>query len=90
MTTDRPEPADETTRWLLSRNLTLVLSGRWTLPILVELIDGGRCYQDLHDSIEGIAHNVLTETLRRAERDGLIARHLDAEHIETAALYELR
>jgi DNA-binding HxlR family transcriptional regulator len=32
---------------------------------------------------------VLTETLRRAERDGLIARRLDAEYIETATLYEL-
>ncbi|HWD54039.1 MAG TPA: hypothetical protein VG346_02910 [Acidimicrobiales bacterium] len=31
-----------------------------------------------------------TETLRRAERDGLITRHLDAEHIEAATLYELK
>jgi DNA-binding HxlR family transcriptional regulator len=32
---------------------------------------------------------VLTETLRRAERDGPVTRHLDAEHIQTATLYEL-
>lgn len=32
---------------------------------------------------------MLTETLRRAERDGFIARHLDGERIETATLYEL-
>ena len=32
---------------------------------------------------------MLTETLRRAERDGLIARHLDDARIETATLYEL-
>jgi DNA-binding HxlR family transcriptional regulator len=31
----------------------------------------------------------LTETLRRAERDGLITRHLDVDHIETAKRYEL-
>jgi DNA-binding HxlR family transcriptional regulator len=30
----------------------------------------------------------LTETLRREERDGLITRH-DAEHVDTATLYEL-
>jgi DNA-binding HxlR family transcriptional regulator len=57
--------------------------------VLTELSDGGRRYQDLHDSVEGIAHKVLTETLRRAERDGLVTRHLDAKHIETATLYEL-
>jgi DNA-binding HxlR family transcriptional regulator len=50
---------------------------------------GGHRYQDLHDAPDGIAHKVLTETLRRAERDGLVTRHLDAEHIETATLYEL-
>jgi hypothetical protein len=43
---------------------------------------GGRRYQDLHDALDGIAHKVLTETWRRAERDGLIARHLDTERIE--------
>jgi DNA-binding HxlR family transcriptional regulator len=32
---------------------------------------------------------VLTDTLRRAERDGLIARHLDPRRIETATLYDL-
>ncbi len=65
------------------------LAGRWTVAVLGQLTAGGRRYQDLHDSIEGIAHKVLTETLRRGERDGLITRHLDAEHIETTTLYEL-
>jgi DNA-binding HxlR family transcriptional regulator len=32
---------------------------------------------------------VLTETLRRAERDGLIRRHLDSGRMDTANLYEL-
>jgi DNA-binding MarR family transcriptional regulator len=31
----------------------------------------------------------LTDTLRRAERDGLITRRLDPERIESATLYEL-
>jgi hypothetical protein len=31
----------------------------------------------------------LTDTLGRAERDGLITRHLDAERVDTATLYEL-
>jgi DNA-binding HxlR family transcriptional regulator len=42
--------------------------------------EGGRRYQDLHDALDGISHKVLTETLRRAERNGRIVRHLDAAH----------
>ncbi len=39
--------------------------------------------------MDGISHKVLTETLRRAESDGLISRTLDPERVETATLYEL-
>ncbi len=66
-----------------------LLDGRWTLRILAELERGGRRYQELHDALDGISYKVLTETLRRAERDGLIARHLDGRRVETATLYEL-
>ena len=69
--------------------LVRAIAGRWTLAVLAEPADGGRRYLDLHDALDGIAHKVLTDTLRRAERDGLITRHLDAEHIETTTLYEL-
>ncbi len=57
--------------------------------MLAELAGHGRRYQDLHDSLEGISHKVLTDTLRRAERDGLITRHLDPGRVDTATLYEL-
>jgi DNA-binding HxlR family transcriptional regulator len=78
-TTPDPEPA----------GLIRVLAGRWTLPLVTQLSNGGRRYQDLYDALDGISYKVLTETLRRAERDGLVARHLDGERIETATLYEL-
>ncbi|MCU4185152.1 helix-turn-helix transcriptional regulator [Acidiferrimicrobium sp. IK] len=57
--------------------------------MLAELSDRGRRYQDLHDSLEGISHKVLTDTLRRAERDGLIGRTLDPGRVDTSTLYEL-
>jgi len=41
------------------------------------------------EHLGGISYKVLTETLRRAERDGLIARHLDDSRIETTTLCEL-
>lgn len=69
--------------------LVQLLSGRWTLAVLARLAEEGRRYQDLHEVISGISYKVLTDTLRRAERDGLIARRLDPGRVETATLYEL-
>jgi DNA-binding HxlR family transcriptional regulator len=69
--------------------LVRLLADRWTLVIMRELQDHGRRYQELFDALEGLSYKVLTETLCRAERDGLIARQLDNKRIETATLYEL-
>jgi DNA-binding HxlR family transcriptional regulator len=66
-----------------------LLGGRWTLKVLAELAAGGRRYQDVHDVLEGVSHKVLTDTLRSAERDGLIFRRLDSERTGTTTLYEL-
>jgi DNA-binding HxlR family transcriptional regulator len=66
-----------------------LIDGRWTLAVLTELGDGGRRYQDLDDALDGVSHKVLTDTLRRAERDGLVVRHLDPGRVETATLYQL-
>jgi DNA-binding HxlR family transcriptional regulator len=71
------------------QHLVHLLGGRWTLTILGVLAEGGRRYQYLHDALDGISNKVLTDTLRRAERDGLIGRHLDPNRVETATLYEL-
>ncbi len=57
--------------------------------MLAELTPGGRRYQDLHDALDGVSHKVLTETLRRAERDGLVSRYLDPTKVESATLYQL-
>lgn len=72
-----------------SQQLIQLLGGRWTLAVLVKLSAQGHRYQDLHDGLQSISYKVLTDTLRRAERDGLITRRLDAERIESATLYEL-
>jgi DNA-binding HxlR family transcriptional regulator len=59
------------------------------LAVLAHLGDGGLRYQDLDDGLDGISHKVLTDTLRRAERDGLLVRHLDPGRVETATIYQL-
>ena len=76
-------------KWTLAEQGVRLLDGRWTLAILAELFDGGRRYQALDEVLKGVSHKVLTETLRRAERDGLIERRLDPERVETATIYEL-
>ena len=76
-------------QWQSAGRLARLLAGRWTLQAMAELTDGGRRYQDLHDALDGVSYKVLTETLRRAERDGLIRRQLDPGRVETAMLYQL-
>jgi DNA-binding HxlR family transcriptional regulator len=87
----RSLPAEEDQVLLSVRASLLVrlIMGRWTLNVLAELSERGRRYQDLHVALGGISHKVLTDTLRRAERDGLVMRHLDAGRVETATLYRL-
>ena len=57
--------------------------------MLAELQTGGRRYQELDEALDGVSHKVLTDNLRRAERDGLVARHLDPGRVDTATLYQL-
>jgi DNA-binding HxlR family transcriptional regulator len=72
----------------LRRGIEL-LAGRWTVAVLAQLAEGGRRYRDLDQALSGVSRKVLTDTLRRAERDGLIVRHIDPNRTETATLYEL-
>ncbi len=78
-----------TIEWRRPYALVGLIGGRWTLAVLAELDSGGLRYQDLHDALDGISPKVLTDTLRRTEREGFIRRHLDSERTGTATLYEL-
>lgn len=66
-----------------------LLGGRWTLPVLGQLAEANRRYQELLDALGPVSHKVLTETLRRAERDGLVTRQLDPNRVESAMVYRL-
>jgi DNA-binding HxlR family transcriptional regulator len=76
-------------RWESSQHVTGLVDGRWTLAVFAELQNGGRRYQELDEALDGVSHKVLTDTLRRAERDGLVVRHLDPGQVDTATLYQL-
>ena len=45
---------------------------RWTLLVVEALLDGPRRFNDLLDQLPGIAANILSERLKRLEREGLL------------------
>jgi DNA-binding HxlR family transcriptional regulator len=45
---------------------------RWTLLVIAALLDGPRRFGELEQRVAGIAPNVLTQRLRRLERDALV------------------
>jgi DNA-binding HxlR family transcriptional regulator len=61
---------------------------RWTLLVVEALLAGPRRFNDLTAAIPGIAANILSERLRRLERDGLLVARPYSERPPRAA-YEL-
>lgn len=49
------------------------IGDRWSLLIVESLLDGPRRFGELAAAVDGIAPNILTQRLRRLERDGLLA-----------------
>lgn len=47
---------------------------QWSVLVVVELASGTRRFRELQRAIDGISQRMLTLTLRRLERDGLVER----------------
>lgn len=52
----------------------MLISNRWKVLILRELIAGTKRFGELKKSIVGISQKVLTSNLRSMEEDGLVTR----------------
>ncbi|CAM5498032.1 helix-turn-helix domain-containing protein [Streptomyces narbonensis] len=50
------------------------LGDKWTVHVVVELAPGPRRFRELQRLVTGISQRMLTLTLRRLERDGLVSR----------------
>jgi DNA-binding HxlR family transcriptional regulator len=61
---------------------------RWTLLIVEALLGGPRRFNDLLDQLPGIAASILSERLKRLERDGLLLARPYSERPPRAA-YQL-
>ena len=68
---------------------TLELVGeRWTLLVVRDLLGGSRRFQDLQQSLPGVAPTMLSARLKRMEAHGLIRRSFYSDHPPRAS-YEL-
>jgi DNA-binding HxlR family transcriptional regulator len=45
---------------------------RWSLLLVEALLDGPRRFSELQSSVPGIAPNILTDRLRRLDREGIV------------------
>jgi DNA-binding HxlR family transcriptional regulator len=74
---DRPGDlfdADCPTRLLLDR-----IGDKWTALVVLLLSDGPMRFSQVRGQLGRVAPKVLTQTLRRMERDGLVTREVFAE-----------
>ena len=45
---------------------------RWSLLLVDALLAGGRRFGELREGLPGLAPNILTDRLRRLEREGIV------------------
>lgn len=62
-----------------------IIGERWTILILRDLFRGPKRFQDLQESLVGVAPNMLSDRLKTLEEHGLIRREFYSEHPPRAA-----
>jgi DNA-binding HxlR family transcriptional regulator len=63
----------------LTRKALALLEPKWSVDIIFLLASGMRRHARLVDNIPGLSKKVLTSTLRKLERSGVVARHVYAD-----------
>nr|WP_294942655.1 helix-turn-helix domain-containing protein [uncultured Mucilaginibacter sp.] len=56
-----------------------VISGKWKVKILNQLLDGPKRYSEIHRGITGITEKMLSQQLRELEEDKIITRKVYPE-----------
>jgi DNA-binding HxlR family transcriptional regulator len=52
-----------------------IISGKWTLLVIRDLVDSSRRFCELERSLEGISPRTLSLRLRALEEQGVVERH---------------
>jgi DNA-binding HxlR family transcriptional regulator len=71
-----------------SRTVLDRISDKWTALIVLVLLGGPLRFSQLRTRVGGVAPKVLSETLRRLERDGIVTR-TDHHEMPPRVEYEL-
>ncbi|MFF2370426.1 winged helix-turn-helix transcriptional regulator [Agromyces sp. NPDC058110] len=72
---DAPPACDaEDSETRLIREVLSRVGDKWSLLVIRMLHEHSMRFTELHRSIDGISHRMLTQTLRNLERDGLVSR----------------
>lgn len=53
-----------------------LLSSKWKLLIVYDLLKGTKRYSELKQSIAGVSQKMLTQSLQELEQDGLVLREV--------------
>jgi DNA-binding HxlR family transcriptional regulator len=69
-------------------DLLAALSDKWLTLVVSALADGALRYAELSRVVAGASQKMLTQTLRKLERDGLVARTVTAA-VPVQVSYEL-
>lgn len=56
-----------------------IISGKWTLLIIRDLVSGVKRFNQLERSLQGISPKTLSERLRSLEEEGIVTRQTFAE-----------
>jgi DNA-binding HxlR family transcriptional regulator len=62
-----------------TREALALLEPKWSVDIIFLLASGMRRHARLVDNIPGLSKKVLTSTLRKLERSGIVSRHVYAD-----------
>jgi len=85
----QPPREPEVIDWASARAAVKLLGYKWVLSVLEVLVDGPLRKADIHRAVgSGLQYKVLTDTLLRMERAGLIGRCL-LDDSTTAVGYQL-
>ncbi|WP_428328250.1 winged helix-turn-helix transcriptional regulator [Mucilaginibacter sp.] len=70
------------------RDALYVLNGKWKLPLIVSLSNGGMRFNDIQRSLDGITPKILSKELRELELNEFVTRKVFATTPVTI-VYEL-
>jgi DNA-binding HxlR family transcriptional regulator len=73
---NQPHVPDVLTATCPSRRVLELITNKWSVLVVHALFAGPVRFATLHRRIQGVSQKVLTQTLRRMQRDGLVSRRI--------------